>query len=135
MSATPATPSQTIGPFFGVALGREDSGGDLRVEGTVRDGEGRPVEDAYLELWDGRRLARAPTGGDGRYEVAIERPDTAYLDVSVFARGLLQRLVTRIYLSEPDDLALSSLFAREHDGVVRFDIHLQGEHETVFFAV
>jgi protocatechuate 3,4-dioxygenase alpha subunit len=135
MSATSSTPSQTIGPFFAVALGREDSGGDLRVEGIVRDGDGRPVDDAYLELWDGRRFARAPTGGDGRYEVSIERPDTVYVDVSVFARGLLQRLVTRIYLAEPDDPALSSLFAREQDGVVRFDIHLQGEQETVFLAL
>ncbi len=135
MSATPATPSQTIGPFFAVALGREDSGEELRVEGTVVDGAGEPVGDAYLELWDGRQFARAPTDGEGRYTVSIERPDSAYIDVSVFARGLLQRLVTRIYLSEPDDPALSSLLAREDRGVVRFDIHLQGAQETVFLAV
>lgn len=135
MSATSATPSQTIGPFFAVVLGREDSGGELRVEGTVLDGAGDPVGDAYIELWDGRQFVRSPTGEDGRYEVTIGRPDTAYIDVSVFARGLLQRLVTRIYLSEPDDPAFSRLFAREEDGVVRFDIHLQGEHETVFLAL
>jgi protocatechuate 3,4-dioxygenase, alpha subunit len=93
------------------------------------------VNDAYIELWDGRHLARCPTGDDGRYAVSIERPHGPYVAVSVFARGLLQRLVTRIYLSEPDDPAHSSLFAREHDGVVRFDIHLQGEHETVFLAL
>jgi protocatechuate 3,4-dioxygenase, alpha subunit len=135
MSATPATPSQTIGPFFAVALRREDSGGDLRVEGVVRDGAGEPVGDAYVELWDGRQFARSPTDEVGRYEVTIERPDSPYIDVSVFARGLLQRLVTRIYLSKPDDPALAGLDAREEDGVVRFDIHLQGEHETVFLAV
>jgi len=129
------TPSQTIGPFFAVALGRADSGGDIRVEGTVYDGEGAPVNDAYIELWDGRRLARCPTGEGGRYEVAIEQPDAVYIDVSVFARGLLQRLVTRIYLSEPDDPALAGLFARQKDGVLRFDVHLQGEHETVFLAL
>src|SRR5690349_7982178 len=98
-----ATPSQTIGPFFAVARGREDSGSALRVEGTVYDGEGAPVNDAYIELWDGRRLARSPTDGDGRYEVSIDRPYAPYIAVSVFARGLLQRLATRIYLSEPDD--------------------------------
>jgi protocatechuate 3,4-dioxygenase alpha subunit len=135
MSATLATPSQTIGPFFAVALGQEDSGDELRVEGTVVDGADEPVGDAYIELWDGRRLARCPTDADGRFVVSIARPEASYIGVSVFARGLLQRLVTRIYLSEPDDPALSSLFAREQDGVVRFDIQLQGEHETVFFAV
>ena len=135
MTATPATPSQTIGPFFAVALRREDSGAELQVEGAVLDGAGDPVADAYLELWDGRQFARSPTGADGRYAVTIERPDTAYIDVSVFARGLLQRLVTRIYLSQPDDPALAGLAAREEDGVVRFDIHLQGDDETVFFAV
>ena len=130
-----ATPSQTIGPFFAVALGREDSGDAVQVEGTVYDGEGAPVNDAYLELWDGRRLARVPTGDDGRYEVSIERPERPYLAVSVFARGLLQRLATRIYLAEPEDPALGSLHVSEDDGVIRFDIHLQGDRETVFLAL
>jgi protocatechuate 3,4-dioxygenase alpha subunit len=135
MSATPATPSQTIGPFFAVALGRDDSGDAVEVEGTVYDGEGAPVGDAYIELWDGRRLARCPTGDDGRYTVSIERPEGPYLAVSVFARGLLQRLTTRIYLAEPEDPALGSLHVPEHNGMLRFDIHLQGEHETVFLAL
>jgi protocatechuate 3,4-dioxygenase, alpha subunit len=135
MSPALATPSQTIGPFFAVALAREDSGHALRVEGAAFDGAGEPVDDAYIELWDGRHLARCPTRDDGRYTVSIERPQGPYVAVSVFARGLLQRLATRIYLTEPDDPALAGLFAREEDGVVRFDIHLQGEHETVFLAV
>jgi protocatechuate 3,4-dioxygenase, alpha subunit len=129
------TPSQTIGPFFAVALGREDSGFALRVVGTVYDGEGAPVDDAYVELWDGLHLARCPTDGEGRYAVSIERPAGAYLAVSVFARGLLQRLATRIYLSEPDDPQLAPLRAREEDGALRFDIHLQGEQETLFLAL
>ena len=129
------TPSQTIGPFFAVALGREDSGSALRVEGTVYDGDGTPVSDAYIELWNGRRLARCPTDGEGRYEVSIEQPSGPYIAVSVFARGLLQRLATRIYLSEPDDPRLAPLVARDEDGALRFDIHLQGEHETVFLAL
>jgi len=135
MSATSPTPSQTIGPFFAVALGREDSGGALQVEGTVYDGEDAPVNDAYVELWDGRHLARCPTDDDGRYTVSIERPERKYIAVSVFARGLLQRLATRIYLAEPEDAALAALHVREEDGVLRFDIHLQGENETVFLAL
>jgi protocatechuate 3,4-dioxygenase, alpha subunit len=129
------TPSQTIGPFFAVALGREDSGSALRVEGTVYDGDGAPVDDAYIELWDGRRLARCPTDADGRYEVSIERPDGPYIAVSVFARGLLQRLATRLYLTEPDDPRFAALVAREEGGALHFDIHLQGERETVFLAL
>ncbi len=67
--------------------------------------------------------------------------------VSVFARGLLKRLVTRIYFPDEGeanalDPVLSSiedpklrgtLVAREEGGVLRFDIHLQGEDQTAFF--
>ena len=72
-----------------------------------------------------------------------------HINVSIFARGLLKRLVTRIYFpDEPlnaTDVVLntvaperrSTLVARiaERQGVLRFDIVLQGEHETVFFDV
>ena len=71
-----------------------------------------------------------------------------YLAVSVFARGLLGRLMTRCYLpaneaaqaadpllrSLPDDLK-ATLLAEADSDTLRFDIHLQGEHETVFLAV
>jgi protocatechuate 3,4-dioxygenase alpha subunit len=69
--------------------------------------------------------------------------------VSVFARGLLDRLVTRVYF--PDEVAANAadpvlstiadpgaratLVARAEAGSIRFDIHLQGEQETVFFAL
>jgi protocatechuate 3,4-dioxygenase alpha subunit len=72
-----------------------------------------------------------------------------HIEVSVFARGLLKRLATRIYfpgeeaanredpvlsLIEDSDLR-STLLATEDDGVYRFDIHLQGDRETAFFDV
>jgi protocatechuate 3,4-dioxygenase alpha subunit len=125
-----ATPSQTIGPFFGFAMQNEDSGGSLRLRGRVLDGEGEPVSDAMLEFWDGRHFARALTDHEGRWSVATEEPEGVYIAVSVFARGLLQRLATRVYLDAaqaPDP----SLVAR--DG--QWDVHLQGDHETVFFAL
>jgi protocatechuate 3,4-dioxygenase alpha subunit len=67
----------------------------------------------------------------------------------VFARGLLDRLVTRIYFPDEEaanaaDPVLSTianprdratLIARAESGVLRFDIHLQGDQETVFFAL
>jgi protocatechuate 3,4-dioxygenase alpha subunit len=131
------TPSQTIGPFFAVALGREEMAADgpLRIEGTVFDGAGEPVRDAYLELWDGVRFGRCPTDADGAFSFVTVEPAGSYIAVSVFARGLLQRLVTRIYL-DADAAPDPSLVALGEDGGVhRFDIHLQGDRETVFLAV
>ena len=69
--------------------------------------------------------------------------------MSVFARGLLHRLVTRIYFSDeetanaadpvlrslPDDAARATLVAKANDGGYRIDIHLQGPDETVFFVL
>src|SRR3954447_15211828 len=124
------TPSQTIGPFFGVALADESPGGPLRLSGRVLDGEGAPVDDALLELWDGRLFARALTDADGRWSVETQEPQGEYIAVSLFARGLLQRLVTRVYLdaaSAPDQSLVAS------GGT--WDIHLQGERETMFYAV
>jgi protocatechuate 3,4-dioxygenase alpha subunit len=130
------TPSQTIGPFFAVALGREEmvQGGPVRIEGTVFDGAGEPVNDALIELWDGRHFGRCPTDEQGRFSFVTVEPDAGFIDVSVFARGLLQRLVTRVYLdagAAPDP----SVVALAEDDAWRFDIHLQGERETVFFAL
>jgi protocatechuate 3,4-dioxygenase alpha subunit len=105
-----------------------------------------------------RGFGRSATDADGRYRIrtvkpgALPSPDGAveapHLDISVFARGLLHRVVTRLYF--PDESAAnaadpvlrgidatrrSTLLATEDDDGLRFDIHLQGEHETVFFAV
>src|SRR5271156_5756419 len=83
-----------------------------------------------------------PVAGPGH---TLQAP---HINVSIFARGLLKRLVTRIYFpDEPlnaSDAVLnaiaparrSTLIAQiEQPGVLRFDIVLQGEHETVFFDV
>ena len=71
-----------------------------------------------------------------------------HIEVSVLARGLLKRLATRIYfpdeaeaneadpvLSSLEPEQRSTLVARDDGGVLRFDIRLQGEGETVFFDV
>ena len=78
------------------------------------------------------------------------RDDQApHLAVSVFARGLLKRAVTRMYfpdeveanaadpvLSGVEEGRRSTLVAvPEPDGSLRFDVHLQGPGETVFFAL
>ena len=107
-----------------------------------------------------RGFGRCPTDADGRYRIITLRPaalpageggtQAPHIDVSVFARGLLDRVVTRIYF--PDEAAanaadplLSSLNERlRRDTLVaraagpeayQFDIRLQGDRETVFFDV
>jgi protocatechuate 3,4-dioxygenase, alpha subunit len=177
------TPSQTVGPFFHDALlaedqthlVHEDHPGAIRLRGTVYDGEGRPVPDAMLELWqadpEGRYgesgegltgFGRSGTGADGSFEFVTVKPgrvpgpegaeQAPHILVSAFARGLLKRLVTRIYfpdeheanaadpvLSEVDEKLRSTLIARPESGGLRFDVRLQdgpaGEPETVFFDV
>lgn len=146
----------------------------IRLHGTVRDGEGSVVPDALLEIWqpdaDGhvsrepgslRRdgwtftgFGRATVDGAGHYTFttldpgATEPGQAPFVAVTVFARGLMNRLFTRCYL--PDDPValeadplLASLPAerrptlvatREADGGLRFDIRLQGDDETVFLA-
>jgi protocatechuate 3,4-dioxygenase alpha subunit len=122
------TPSQTVGPFFTIGLCRERQsevvrGGSVRVVGRVLDGDGEPVNDALIELWQPEGWGRCGTDADGRFEFVTERPAGDYADVIVFARGLLRHLVTRCS------------FGQLEDGVARFDIHLQGDEETVFFDV
>jgi protocatechuate 3,4-dioxygenase alpha subunit len=183
----PATPSQTIGPFFAVGLCWPDgpdvvpegTPGALWIGGRVLDGAGDPVADALVETWqadpDGRfahpddprgpggsgfrGFGRCPTNAQGRWAIRTVKPgplpvpdggaEAPHLDVSVFARGLLHRLVTRIYLpDEPEANAADPLLASIRDPAVRgrlvaaaggdglrFDIRLQGEQETPFLAV
>jgi protocatechuate 3,4-dioxygenase alpha subunit len=82
-----------------------------------------------------------PTPGGG-----TEAP---HLDVSVFARGLLGRLVTRVYFPDEaaanaadpllasigDPAARARLVAVGDGDRLRFDIRLQGDQETPFLAL
>jgi protocatechuate 3,4-dioxygenase alpha subunit len=77
------------------------------------------------------------------------RPQAPHIMVSIFTRGLLKRVVTRIYFPDEEernakDPVLSSiedpelrrtLIARDEGGVLRFDVHLQGENQTAFFEL
>ena len=152
MTSLGRTPSQTVGPYFSIGLVRDDQknlveGGSVRVVGRVFDGAGDPVPDAVVELWQrgdgGTRWGRSGTDAEGRFEFVTETPPDGYADVLVFARGLLKHLATRCYFSDVDDPVLSALdpAAREtlvavpEEGALRFDIRLQGDRQTVFFAV
>jgi protocatechuate 3,4-dioxygenase alpha subunit len=156
------TPSQTVGPFFSIGLSGVDAvalgtPGAVRLHGTVLDGAGDVVPDAIVETWQTVPVAgfgRSLCDGEGRWSVLTLKPGSVdgqapHVDVSVFARGLLHRVVTRIYFAdEPganatdpvlagiaDERARATLLARPDGDGYRFDIHLQGDDETVFFAV
>ena len=71
-----------------------------------------------------------------------------HIVVGVFARGLLKRVVTRMYfpdedvanaadpiLSQLEPGARETLIAQADEDGLRFDIRLQGEEHTTFFAV
>ena len=143
----------------GPAVVEPGSEGAIVLRGAVYDGEGAPVPDALIETWQtdpappARGFGRCPTDGDGRWEIVTRKPAAAggeapHVAVAVFARGLLHRVATRIYFGdEPEanaaDQLLSgldpdrraTLIAAADDGGYRFDIHLQGDHETAFFRL
>lgn len=147
------------------------SPGSVRLSGVVRDGAGAPVPDALVELWQadaaGRVVqrsgslrrgghvftgwGRASTDRTGHYAFTTVRPgpmgpgQPAFFALTVFARGLLDRLLTRAYLLSPaleqdrllaglDPERRSTLLATEDEHGFVFDLRLQGEGETVFLS-
>jgi protocatechuate 3,4-dioxygenase, alpha subunit len=197
MSTLPLTASQTVGPFFAPALLREDArrhvltqpetiGERIRIEGRILDGDGEPVPDALVEIWQANAhgrynhpadqgpaaldssfigFGRSGTDEDGSYWFETIKPgpvpfnekrmQAPHICVTIFSRGLLNHLVTRLYFAdEPanaDDPVLqhvpierqATLLAQRVDtnasngtpAVYRFDIILQGANETAFFNV
>ena len=151
------TPSQTVGPFFSIGLCREcqnelsaGAGGAerIRVKGVVFDGAGAPVPDAMLEVWHPSiGFGRAGTGEAGEFHFDMDRPP--YVNVIVFARGMLVHAFTRLYFSDDlgnardavlqsvDPARRGTLIAQRSDRpgspVYEWTIRLQGDHETVFF--
>jgi protocatechuate 3,4-dioxygenase alpha subunit len=154
------SPSQTIGPFFQCLLDRfgtsatlvkpDFKGERLQLAFRVLDGDGAPINDAMIELWqaDLGVFGRLPTNDEGA--CVFETVKTPHVNVSVFARGLLNRVVTRIYFAGaptnekdpvlaivPEDRR-DTLMAHpdsERPGLWKFTIHLCGDRETVFFDV
>jgi protocatechuate 3,4-dioxygenase alpha subunit len=156
------TPSQTVGPFYSIGLCRRDDNelvapgepGAIALRGELLDGDGLPVTDGMVEIWQAadRRWGRCGTSPDGAFSFVITKPEASsaeapHLHVLVFARGLLKHQLTRMYF--PDEVAANEadpvlatldaaqrrrLVAKDEGDGLRFDIRLQGEAETVFFA-
>jgi protocatechuate 3,4-dioxygenase, alpha subunit len=148
-----------------------DGAGDPVPDGLIETWQADP--DGYFSHPDDPRgpnpsgaafrgFGRCPTGPDGTYRIVTLRPgplpspdggtEAPHLDVSVLARGLLHRVVTRIYFPDEadanaadpvltalaDDARRGTLIAVADPatpGVLRFDIRLQGDGETVFLDV
>lgn len=147
--------------------------GAVWLRGRVLDGNGEPARDALVETWqagpDGtfarglpdeafRGFGRSETL-DGEYAVCLLKPgrvpdragrmQAPHVAVSVFARGLLNRVVTRVYFADeheanasdpvllalPDEATRSTVLATPSKDGYRLDIVLQGSGETVFFLV
>lgn len=133
----------------------------VRVQGAILDGDGVPIDDAWAEAWIPDSVAaesaqaipgyrRASTVEASRYSFWIPQPQVssgkpaAY--VTVFARGLGKHQFTAVFLEDDPALAKSTLLEqlpidrrdtliarKQADGSYLWDIHLQGERETIFF--
>ncbi|AXO15208.1 protocatechuate 3,4-dioxygenase subunit alpha [Thalassospira indica] len=141
------TPSQTVGPYFAYGLtagqyaydftdiadptvaGPDAAGEHIRITGTVFDGEGNPVNDAMIEIWqadangnynekpvdvsatDFRGLGRCGTGTDAqnRFWFDTVKPGVVadagapFVNVIIFMRGMLVHAFTRFYFDDEAD--------------------------------
>jgi protocatechuate 3,4-dioxygenase alpha subunit len=168
------TSSQTIGPYWHLLddkawsdLTRFGAGGEvITVEGCVYDGAGALIGDACIEIWQSSPASaqfpgfgRAATDASGKFRFTTLKPQPVpgpgntlqapHIAVTVFARGLLVHLTTRLYFkgdpaNENDPILArieppqrrAALLARETAPAIwQFDIHLQGAAETPFFEI
>ncbi|KJK24289.1 protocatechuate 3,4-dioxygenase [Burkholderiaceae bacterium 16] len=189
-----ATASQTVGPYLHIGLSGLDcadltaeapglAGERIVIEGRVIDGNGDPVPDGMVEIWqanpagryrhpddarDGAELVlvpgftgfgRLPTQPDGSFRFFTVKPgpvpgpggqpQAPHIVVSLFMRGLLKHLSTRLYFPDETqanarDWALSQVPAeRRHTlvaqpagaGKLQWQVVLQGQDETAFFDI
>ncbi|HTQ77816.1 MAG TPA: protocatechuate 3,4-dioxygenase subunit alpha [Burkholderiales bacterium] len=128
-----ATTSQTVGPYLHIGLTwliTEDlapagaAGERITLEGRVVDGDGKPVDDALVEIWQAdaagrygakgfRGFGRSATDAAGRFRFRTIKPgrvpgpggklQAPHVAANIFMRGQLKQLVSRIYF--PDDPA------------------------------
>ncbi len=144
------------------------AGERIAIEGRVADGDGAPCADVMVEIWQAdpagsyegefHGYGRCATDQAGRFRFVTLKPgpvpaegnafQAPHIAISLFARGLLKQLVTRLYFAgEPlneQDAVLNAIPAgrrgtviAQHagNGVWRLDLRLQGEGETVFLEV
>ena len=129
-----ATTSQTVGPYLHIGLtwliiedlaSARVAGERVSVEGRVIDGDGKPVNDAAVEIWQAdsrgrygtksfRGFGRSATDANGVFRFRTIKPGSVpgpggvvqapHIGVNVFMRGQLKQLVSRIYFpGEPSN--------------------------------
>jgi protocatechuate 3,4-dioxygenase, alpha subunit len=178
--------SQTVGPYLHIGLtwlvtdnlvGPGVTGEPITIEGRVTDADGKPVDDALVEIWqanahgrydhpdDTRDLplepgfkgfGRVPTDAAGGFRFTTIRPgrvpapdggmQAPHINVTIFMRGMLKHLKSRIYFQEdpanPADPVLSRVPADRRATLIavsrgkasfEWNVVLQGPGETVFF--
>ena len=172
-----ATTSQTAGPYLHIGLtwliieqvaAAGVPGKRVTIQGRVLDGDGKPVDDALVEIWQAdsrgayggkrfRGFGRSATDDQGGFRFHTIQPgrvpgpggrmQAPHISVTVFMRGQLKQLLSRIYFpGEPSNykdpvLALvprarrGTLIANQSGkrGVLEWNVILQGRYETVFF--
>jgi protocatechuate 3,4-dioxygenase alpha subunit len=126
------TPSQTVGPYFAFGLAAQQyhydngqvadgdlAGNQIRIIGRVIDGEGKPVNDALVEIWQadaqGRHgeagfkgFGRQGTGTDPECRFifhtvkpgSVDGKQAPHLTLTIFMRGLLTHVFTRLYFDD-----------------------------------
>ena len=175
---TPGRDYQWNDAFSNDLVTPDVSGERIRIVGQVFDGDGNVVPDSMLEIWqadaqgrfadplDTRAIPNAAFKGFGRCGTDANggfsfhtirpgavpgpggKPQAPHILLAVFARGMTQQAITRIYFEGeaanaadpilalvPAERRATLIAKREQDGVpaYRFDVHLQGDSETVFF--
>jgi protocatechuate 3,4-dioxygenase, alpha subunit len=146
----------------------EAEGERITLTGRITDGDGAPCPDMLVEIWQAdpggsyegpfHGFGRCATDPEGRFRFATLKPgpvrgrgnavQAPHVALSLFARGLMKPLLTRLYfageaLNENDPLPSSLPVARRGTllaqpaggGAWRLDIRLQGEGETVFLEI
>ena len=137
-----------------------DGAGDPVTDAAVEISQARPTgyrEEPYTLDGGFSDWGRSGTTDGGRFSFVTLKPgplpgpegrtQAPHINVCLFGRGLLKAVVTRLYFPDEEEanaadpvLALvedprlrDTLIARDEGGVLRFDVHLQGERQTVFF--
>jgi protocatechuate 3,4-dioxygenase alpha subunit len=160
------TPSQTVGPYFAYGLvpkGRchwdpngsyswketvgdnlitpDATGQKIRIEGRITDGDGLPINDAMIEIWQadsqGRYshargelprpnakftgFGRSATDKDGNFSFDTVKPGAVpgpngksqapHVVFCVFSRGMLRQIYTRLYFSDEESNATDAILA------------------------
>jgi protocatechuate 3,4-dioxygenase alpha subunit len=182
------TSSQTVGPYLHIGLtwlvtdnlvGAGATGEKVTIEGCIQDGDGKPVNDALVEIWQAnahgkyahpddpqdkpleagfKGFGRVPTDNSGGFKFTTIKPgrvaapgggsQAPHINVTIFMRGMLKQLNTRIYFpgdpANAEDAVLQrvpqsrreTLIARAatgRPGALEWNVILQGDGETVFF--